>query len=64
MINIEKLLNNSSLDDWKINGTKTETYELFFVHSKLETVRATDTDAIMSSSLSCPASKNVLVIRE
>ena len=46
MINIEKLLNNSSLDAWKINGTKTETYELFFVHSKLETVRATDTDAI------------------
>lgn len=46
MINIEKLLNSSSLDGWKINGTKTETYELFFVHSKLETVRATDTDAI------------------
>jgi PmbA protein len=46
MINIEKLLNNSSLDAWKINGTKTETYELFFVHSKLETVRATDTDAV------------------
>ena len=46
MINIEKLLNNSSLDSWKINGTKTETYELFFVHSKLETVRATDTDAV------------------
>lgn len=46
MINIEMLLNNSSLDAWKINGTKTETYELFFVHSKLETVRATDTDAV------------------
>ena len=46
MINIEKLLNNASLDAWKINGTKTESYELFFVHSKLETVRATDTDAV------------------
>ena len=46
MINIEKLLNESSAAEWKINGTKTESYELFFVHSKLETVRATDTDAI------------------
>ena len=45
MINIEKLLNESSAAEWKINGTKTESYELFFVHSKLETVRATDTDA-------------------
>lgn len=45
MINIEKLLNESSAREWKINGTKTESYELFFVHSKLETVRATDTDA-------------------
>ena len=45
MINIEKLLNESSAAEWKINGTKTESYELFFVHSKLETVRATNTDA-------------------
>ena len=46
MINIEKLLNESSATEWKINGTKTESYELFFVHSKLETVRATETNAI------------------
>lgn len=46
MINIEKLLNNCSVAEWKINSTKTESYELFFVHSKLETVRATDTDAV------------------
>lgn len=45
MINIEKLLNESSVSDWKINRVKTESYELFFVHSKLETVRSTDTDA-------------------
>lgn len=45
MINIEKLLNESSAQDWKINRTGTESYELFFVHSKLETVRSTDTDA-------------------
>ncbi len=43
MINIEKLLNESSAREWKINSTKTESYELFFVHSKLETVRSTDT---------------------
>jgi PmbA protein len=46
MINIEKLLNECSVQEWQINGTKTESYELFFVHSKLETVRATDTDAV------------------
>ena len=46
MINIEKLLNASALDAWKINSTKTESYELFFVHSKLETVRATDTCSV------------------
>lgn len=46
MINIEKLLNQSSVSEWQINGTKTESYELFFVGKKLETVRATDTDAI------------------
>ena len=45
MINIEKLLKECSVAEWKINSTKTESYELFFVHSKLETVRATDTDA-------------------
>lgn len=46
MINIEKLLNEAKLDAWKINSTVTESYELFFVHSKLETVRATDTDNV------------------
>ena len=45
MINIEKLLKESKATEWKINSTKTESYELFFVHSKLETVRATDTDS-------------------
>ena len=45
MINIEKILLESPAAQWKINSTKTESYELFFVHSKLETVRATDTDA-------------------
>ena len=46
MINIEKFLTEASLDGWKINGKKTESYELFFVHKKLETVRATDTDEV------------------
>lgn len=46
MINIEKLLNESAVAEWKINATRTESYELFFVHSALETVRATDTDAV------------------
>lgn len=45
MINIEKFLSESSVSDWKINKIRTESYELFFVHSKLETVRSTDTDA-------------------
>lgn len=45
MVNIEKLLKESSVGDWKINSTRTESYELFFVHSKLETVRSTDTEA-------------------
>ena len=47
MINIEKLLAESkSIDAYKINRTRTESYELFFVHSKLETVRATDTESV------------------
>lgn len=48
-MNIEKieiLLNNSEgLSDYKINSTRTESYELFFVHKALETVRATDTES-------------------
>ena len=47
MINIEKLLQeNKSIDAYKINSNRVESYELFFVHSKLETVRATDTDSV------------------
>lgn len=46
MINIKKLLNESAVNEWQINNTKTESYELFFVGNKLETVRATDTNAL------------------
>jgi hypothetical protein len=46
MIDIYKLLNeNKNIDGWKVNGEVTESYELFFVHEKLETVRATDTES-------------------
>ena len=34
---------NSELSGWRINETARTSYELFFVHRKLETVRATDT---------------------
>ena len=48
MINIENLLiNNKNIDGYKINRTKTTSYELFFVHNDLETVRATDTEAVV-----------------
>ena len=44
MIDITKLLENSnSLDGWRVTEKATASYELFFVHKKLETVRATDT---------------------
>lgn len=44
MINIELLLKeNKTITDYKINTQKTESYELFFVHKGLETVRSTDT---------------------
>lgn len=44
MMNIKALLEqNSHVDDWRITETATQSYELFFVHRKLETVRATDT---------------------
>ncbi len=47
MIDIYKLLNdNTSIDAWKVKDEVTESYELFFVHEKLETVRATDTESI------------------
>lgn len=42
--NIEDILReNSSVCDYKIISVNTESYELFFVHEKLETVRSTDT---------------------
>lgn len=44
MKNIELLLReNKAVTDYKINTEKTESYELFFVHKGLETVRSTDT---------------------
>ncbi len=47
MINIEKLLReNTSIDAWLIRNEQTASYELFFVHKALETVRATDTEAL------------------
>ena len=41
VINILK--STSGISDWKVNSTKTESTELFFVHKSLETVRSTDT---------------------
>ncbi len=50
MINIEKLLlENKNIDAWLIRAEKTKSYELFFVHKALETVRATDTEALTVS---------------
>ncbi len=47
MINIYNILNeNKELSAWKVNSEKTESYELFFVHKSLETVRATDTENV------------------
>ncbi len=44
MNDIIKLLKAaSSVDAWRITEKATESYELFFVHRDLETVRATDT---------------------
>ena len=41
---IKKLLEQDSrLSGWRVNETATKSYELFFVHKSLETVRATDT---------------------
>ena len=42
---IELLKQNSQLSGWRVNETATKSYELFFVHKNLETVRATDTVA-------------------
>ena len=38
-----EILEGASLSDWRVNQTKRTSRELFFVHEKLETVRATDT---------------------
>ena len=43
MTDVKKILESSGLDGWRVNETATQSYELFFVHQKLETVRATDT---------------------
>ena len=44
MMDVKQLLSsNSGLDGWRVTETATASYELFFVHKKLETVRATDT---------------------
>ncbi len=47
MIDIYKLLaENKDISAWKVKDEVTESYELFFVHKKLETVRATDTESV------------------
>ncbi len=40
---ILSVLKSSSAHGWRLNTVKTKSYELFFVHNRLETVRATDT---------------------
>lgn len=37
------LQENKAVTDYRINTTRTQSYEMFFVHRDLETVRATDT---------------------
>ena len=44
MTNVKALLEkNTKVSDWRIIEKATRSYELFFVHKKLETLRATDT---------------------
>ena len=44
MINIIDLLReNKEVSDWKINKLEKNSYEVYFVHDKLETVRSTST---------------------
>ena len=44
MMNVKQLLEkNPHVDAWRISETARESYEMFFVHRSLETVRATDT---------------------
>ena len=46
MTDVKALLEkNSRVSDWRISQTETRSYELFFVHKNLETVRSTDTTA-------------------
>ena len=40
---IELLRENSAVDGYRVTETATQSYELFFVHRDLETVRSTDT---------------------
>ena len=40
---IELLQQNPQVNDWRILENSTESYELFFIHDQLETVRKTDT---------------------
>ena len=40
---IDALTANERVSDYKVNVTAKESYELFFVKGKLETVRATST---------------------
>ncbi len=44
MIDVINILKSTEgVDDYRVTSTKRESYELFFVHEKLETVRSTDT---------------------
>ena len=43
---IDLLKADGGVTDYRINTTKRESYELFFVHKDLETVRSTDTTDI------------------
>lgn len=44
MMTVKTLLeNNQHVSDWRITESATVSYELFFVHRQLETVRSTDT---------------------
>ena len=40
---INLLKSDKEISDYRVNAQKRESYELFFVHKKLETVRSTDT---------------------
>ncbi len=47
MIDMYQLLQeNTAISAFKVQSAQTQTYELFFVHEKLETVRVTDTESV------------------